>query len=130
MLPVANHKPSAVKELSGSYKNHPERKNKSEPKPKNGIGPASEFLDNKKMKAIWDEVVSQVCIGVLGDSDRMSLEILCRLTYDMRYDWAEFNGSKQSNMIKLLGQFGMTPVERQKLHIGVDEKPKNKFSGL
>ena len=82
------------------------------------------------MKEIWDEVVDQVCINVLGDADRLSLEILCRLTYDMRYDWAEFNGSKQSNMIKLLGQFGMTPVERQKLHIGGEEKPKNKFAAI
>ena len=123
-------KPSAVKELSGAYKKDPQRRNKEEPKPKNGIGPASKFLDNKIMKAIWDEVVSQVCIGVLGDADRLSLEILCRLTYDMRYDWEEFNGSKQSNMIKLLGQFGMTPVERQKLHIGGEEKPKNKFAEL
>jgi phage terminase small subunit len=120
-------KPSAVKELSGAYKKDPQRRNKSEPKPKNGIGPASKHLKNKEMKEIWDEVVSQVCIGVLGDSDRMSLEILCRLIYDMRFDWDEFNGSKQSNMIKLLGQFGMTPVERQKLHIGGEEKKKNKF---
>jgi phage terminase small subunit len=124
---VANHKPSAVKELSGAYKKNPNRENKSEPKPKNGIGPASKFMP-ETMQLIWDEVVSQVCIGVLGDSDRFALEALCRLIHDMRYDWDEFNGSKQSNMIKLLGQFGMTPVERQKLHVGVEEKKKNKFA--
>jgi hypothetical protein len=48
----------------------------------------------------------------------------------MRFDWKEFNGSKQSNLIKLLGQFGMTPVERQKLHIGETTEKKNKFSVL
>ncbi len=127
---MANHKPSAIKELSGAYKTNPNRRNDSEPKPKNGIGPASKHLKNKAMKEIWDEVVSQVCPGVLGDADRMSLEILCRLIYDMRFDWDEFNGSKQSNMIKLLSQFGMTPVDRQKLHIGGEEKPKNKFAAL
>ena len=126
---MANHKPSALKELSGSFKNHPERRNKEEPKPKAGIGPASKFL-NDEMQKIWDEVVDQVCIGVLGDADRFALETLCRLIYDMRFDWEEFNGSKQSNLIKLLGQFGMTPVERQKLHVGETKDKKNKFSAL
>jgi phage terminase small subunit len=128
VLPVANHKPSAVKELSGAYKTNPNRRNDSEPKPKRGIGKATKHLDNDAMAEIWDEVVDQVCIGVLGDSDRVSLEILCRLIYDMRFDWAEFNGSKQSNLIRLLGQFGMSPVDRQKLHVGVEEKKKNKFA--
>lgn len=126
---MANHKPSAIKELNGSYKNHPERRNKEEPKPKNGIGKAPAHLSDVA-KDIWDEVVDQVCIGVLGDSDRMALETLCRLIYDMRYDWEEFNGSKQSNLIKLLGQFGMCPVERQKLHVGEAKEKKNKFSQI
>ena len=126
---MANHKPSALKELSGAYKKDPQRRNKNEPKPKAGIGPASKFL-NEEMQKIWDEVVDQVCIGVLGDADRFALEALCRLIYDMRYGWEEFNGAKQSNLIRLLGQFGMTPVERQKLSVADSGEKKNKFSAL
>lgn len=126
---MANHKPSAVKELNGAYKKDPQRRNKEEPKPKAGIGEPSKFL-NDEMQKIWDEVNDNVCIGVLGDADRFALETLCRLIYDMRFDWKEFNGSKQSNLIKLLGQFGMTPVERQKLHVGETVEKKNKFSVL
>ena len=122
-------KPSAIKELNGSYKKNPDRRNDDEPKTKAGIGPAPKFL-NEEMKSIWDEVVDQVCIGVLGDSDRFALETLCRLIYDMRFDWEEFNGSKQSNLIKLLGEFGMSPVQRQKLHVQSSAKKQNKFEAI
>lgn len=121
-------KPTALKEVQGAYKKNPQRKNKKEPIPNGGIGPALTTL-NAGERMIWDEIVEVACIGVLTNADRISLELLCKLIWEMRTNFEEMNASKLSRLTFLLSQFGMTPADRSKISVP-QAAPKNSFSDL
>lgn len=121
-------KPTALKELNGSARHDPQRINRSEPKPTRGIGPANRSL-NEQQQAIWDEVVGISYSGVLGEADRIALEMMCRLIYEMRSDFENMTAAKITQLSTLLGRFGMTPSDRSKIVIPKAEK-KNPFAML
>ena len=121
-------KPTALKELNGSARHDPQRINRNEPKPARGIGPANSSL-NEQQQAIWDEVVGISYAGVLGEADRIALEMMCRLIYEMRNDFEEMSAAKITQLSTLLGRFGMTPSDRSKIVIPKAEK-KNPFEVL
>jgi phage terminase small subunit len=121
-------KPTALKELNGSARHDPQRINRNEPKPTRGIGPANSSL-NEQQQAIWDEVVGISYAGVLGEADRIALEMMCRLIYEMRNDFEEMSAAKITQLSTLLGRFGMTPSDRSKIVIPKAEK-KNPFEVL
>lgn len=122
------HQPSKVLEMRGAHKKHPERKRTREPVPRAGIGPAPGHLTDEQ-RAIWDEVVGITPAGVLGDSDRVSLEALAKLIDDMRKDFSKFTGSKMSQMISLLARFGLTPADRTRISVP-SGKGGNEFEDL
>ena len=73
---------------------------------------------------IWDEIVNLCPPGVLGDADRLHLEILCRLVAELREDISAFNAAKLSQLNLMLGKLGLNPVDRQKLHCEPPEEPE------
>lgn len=126
---MARHKvPTAIKEVRGSYKKHPERRTDGEPTPTRGIGPPPEHFDEAH-QALWNEVVSVMYAGVLGEADRLALETMVRLVYLMRTDFENMTAAQITRLTGLFGQFGMTPADRTKITIPKDKK-SNPFEGF
>lgn len=121
-------KPTAIKQIQGTAKQHPERLNKDEPVPVRGIGPNHSSLTEYEA-AIWDEVVGISYAGVLGEADRIALEMMCRLIAEMRLDFEEMTAAKITQLSQLLGRFGMTPSDRTKIVIP-KSKNKNPFEDM
>ena len=109
-------KPSKLHEISGYYKAHPERKRTGEPTPREGIGkPPKTFSTD--FGTVWDELVDCVCPGVLGNSDRIHLEMTANLLCEFRADPTAMTGAKISLLTQCLGRLGMNPVDRTRLTI-------------
>lgn len=124
----APRKPSVLKAIQGTDKQHPARVNKSEPTPTRGIGPAHDSLTEYEAD-VWDEIVGISYRGVLGEADRIALEMMCRLTAEMRLDYTEFSAAKLTQLSQLCGRFGMTPSDRTKIVIP-KEQNVNAFEGM
>lgn len=120
-------KPTAVLELVGAYKKNPQRKRKNEPKPTEGIGA---FVEGSTvLSEVWDEVVRQVVPGVLTISDRLALELVCRLLAEIRLKPDEISVGKVTALANLLGRFGLTPADRAKVTIPEAEE-EDEWSGF
>ena len=117
-----NPKPNYLKVLNGSAKQHPERHRDDHliPEPENDIGEAPSHLD-AAVALIWDEVVELIPQGVAGDSDRLALELLCRVLFEIRTS-EKFIASHYQQFVSLASRFGLTPADRQR--VKVPEKPK------
>ena len=124
----APKKPSALKKLEGTDKRNKDRMNPNEPVPARGIGPSHKSLSAAE-QLIWDEVVGISYRGVLGEADRIALEMMCRLIHEMRTDFEEMTAAKITQLSQLLGRFGMTPSDRTKIVIP-KEQNTNPFDGM
>ena len=120
-------KPTAVLTLVGALKKNPQRKRKNEPKPTAGIGKFTE--GSTDISEIWNEVVSQVASGVLTISDRLALELVCRLIAEIRLKPDEISVGKVTALCNLLGRFGLTPADRSKVTVPEEEK-EDEWSGF
>ena len=121
-------KPQALREIQGTANDHPGRQNKEQPLPTKGIGPAHKSLTEYEAE-IWDEVVGISYAGVLGEADRVALEMMCRLIAEMRLDFVEMTAAKITQLSQLIGRFGMTPSDRTKIVVPKKEK-SNPFEGM
>lgn len=121
-------KPQALREIHGTANDHPGRQNKEQPIPERGIGPAHTSLTEYEQQ-VWDEVVGIQYAGVLGEADRVALEMMCRLIAEMRLNFEEMTAAKITQLSQLLGRFGMTPSDRTKIVIPKGQK-KNDFEGM
>lgn len=124
----APKKPSALKAIQGTDQKNKDRLNENEPVPVRGIGPAGSVL-NEYEQAIWDEVVGISYAGVLGEADRIALEMMCRLIAEMRLNFEEMTAAKITQLSQLLGRFGMTPSDRTKIVIPKKEN-QNPFEDM
>lgn len=115
-------KPNHLKILNGSAKHNPDRHREDHliPEPENGIGEPPAHLD-AACAEIWNELVEIIPNGVAGDSDRISLEFLCRIIYEVRTS-EKFTASHYQQYVSLAARFGLTPSDRQR--VKVPEKPK------
>lgn len=115
-------KPNYLKLLNGSAKQHPERHREDHliPEPEHELGDAPDTLGAEYVP-IWDELVSIIPAGVTGDSDRISLEFLCRLIFEIRTS-DTFTASHYQQYMSFASRFGLTPADRQR--VKVPEKPK------
>ena len=89
----APKKPTALRELHGTLNRNKDRNNPGEPVPTKGIGPAPEHL-NEMQRQAWDEIVGMMYPGVLGEADRIALEIMAKLLVDFRTNYEDFTGAK------------------------------------
>lgn len=125
----APRKPTALKEVQGTAHRNKQRQNPDEPKPSRGIGPAPDHL-GENISEIWDEVVSNMYAGVLGEADRIGLETMARLIHLMRTDFDSMSGAQLSRLNGLLSQFGMTPADRTKISVPKSKDQGNPFEGM
>ena len=109
--------PAQLHEIKGDYNKNPQRRPQNTPKPKSGIGPAPEITPND-WKECWDEIVNHVCLGVLGDSDRIWLERAAKLLAQSRTPEAKWTGAEEKSLQVYLSRFGMNPADRSKISIG------------
>ena len=122
-----NRKPTALKELNGSAKNHPERVNKDEPKPTAGIGPYPKDIPTDE-EAIWDWLVGITAPGVLTNMDRATMFMLTKLFRKFIVD--EISNPELAQLSKLLGSIGHNPTDRGRIGIKPDGRKKSKFEDL
>ena len=127
--------PQALRELHGTANRNKHRDNQDAPEPKAGIGPAPDYFDDEQSE-VWDYLVSTCPPGVLGDSDRPTFEVMVILfwrfrngEYDKDAKIPQLNGAELSRMDSLMGRYGMTPSDRQKIVIPKQEK-KNPFESF
>ena len=120
--------PTKIAELRGAYRKNPSRRPLGEPEPAGVIGPAPSHF-SQEQSAIWDEVVGLCYPGVLGQADRIALEIICRLLHLTRTDFDNMTGAQLARLTGLLGCFGMTPADRAKINVP-RAKPKNPYEGM
>ena len=124
----APRKPTALKQVQGTDQKNKDRLNPDEPSPTRGIGPAHKTLSGYEQE-IWDEIVGISYRGVLGEADRIALEMMCRLVAEMRLDFVEMTAAKITQLSQLIGRFGMTPSDRTKIVVP-KEQNKNPFDGM
>jgi hypothetical protein len=107
-------RPTYMNVISGTYIKNPQRRAKGEPTPKGGIGkyPTEQ---NTVLPLVWDELVSVVCPGVLGDADRIWLERTCKLQAQSRRQGAEFSAAKEILLQSYLAKLGLTPCDRNRI---------------
>jgi phage terminase small subunit len=99
--------PGSLKHNSGRYAGR-----ENAPQPTKEIGPAPKWF-SKELKAIWREMVAAIPPGVVGNSDRILLEITCQLTNTMRIGIA--TSQEMAQLTSCLGKLGLTPSDRQKM---------------
>lgn len=109
-----NKHPTALLEAKGAFVKDPQRKRKGEPKPRAGIGKAPEKFSTD-FDEVWDEVVDNICPGVLGNSDRIHLEMTVNTLIEYRRDPAGMSASNKQVLKSLLGHMGMNPVDRTRI---------------
>ena len=102
--------------LNGGLKHDPKRYagRQAEPIPSGPIGiPPKDF--SPALKRIWRELKSQSLPGVLGNSERLILEILCRLTLKLRQ--GTISTGETSQLINCLARLGLTPTDRVRVQL-------------
>lgn len=123
-------KPTNVLELSGAFKHDPQRRRGNEPCPTGEIGDPPKSLKRKVLKDIWFEMIAIAPPGVLKNSDRVHLEIICHLLGDLRKSPADFPVTKLTRLEAMIGKLGLNPSDRSKVSGLGKGKPKNPFSNL
>ena len=117
--------PTAVLDLSGAYKTHPERRRDKEPEVDTNIDKtAPDYLEELE-KRCWDELVRQIPAGVLSSSDLTSLEIVAKLLAEWREDSRKMSTARIARMTNEMGKFGLNPSARASLI--VDKPKKNPY---
>jgi hypothetical protein len=79
--------------------------------------PDVDYVEAARLRAIWFELVEQVPPGMLMVSDRMHVELACRLMDRVRTCVAKSGDFSRLDI--LLGKMGMNPADRSKVNIGV-----------
>lgn len=120
--------PRAVAELTGRTRHDPQRYRAAEPETAE-LGAAPGHLSPQAL-AVWQEVTAMAPAGVIRASDAVSLEVLCSLVAEYRASPSEFKTSRIASMLTLLGRFGLSPSDRQKLGVETPRKPENEFDAF
>ena len=124
--------PTNVLKLRGAEKNHPARlkDRENEPQNVNPVGDPPDYLSDD-VKAAWHQIVSESIDGVLGEADRIAIEMCASLYVKLRSPpdddgKAVATAQDHTQFYRYLAQFGMLPADRSKISIP-KKKPANKF---
>ncbi len=119
--------PTNILKLRGSAKKHPDRMRKRENEPVNNhpIGKPPRFLTAIEKKT-FNEIVKFSIDGVLGEADRIGVEMAARLLVKCRDIEEPASAAEQNLLYKYLSQFGFLAADRSKLSIPAPKK-KNIF---
>lgn len=124
-------KATNILELNGAFRHDPKRgrERENEPVPLAEIGPCPVTLDPDEV-VVWEDMVSRMPYGVLGDCDRDHLEVVVRLmAYTRRVPVEEWEAAKIARLDAMLGKLGMNPADRSKVK-AEKAPPKNAFRDL
>ena len=114
----AHRKPLHILALNGTIKDHPGRY--AEPTAPvacpAGIGDPPVHLSVAR-KNIWREVVAQLPERHLQSADRFLLEIVTHLMSRLRNRKTLITKGEEALLMHALSKLGLTPVDRQKVHI-------------
>ena len=116
-------KPTKLKELNGSLKRHPDRRNPGEPKPAGPIGEPPAYFDQNQAST-WAELFDITPAGVLTSADRIHLEIVCVLLAHFRRDPESFLGVKLAALNLGLAKMGLNPSDRSRIRASTEPQGK------
>jgi hypothetical protein len=80
------------------------------------LRPGTGHTEAQQLLAIWYEITEQVPPGVLTRSDRIWVELTCRLILNIRS--GKGTPGDYSRAEKFLGKMAMNPVDRPKVQLG------------
>lgn len=121
--------PTAVLDARGAFKKDPQRRRDGEPVVREPLGAMPDNFDEGQARA-WTEITETAPLGVLTEADRLAVEFAATLLAEFRQDRYGFPATKHGTLLKLLGQFGMTPSERSRLSIPKAKERENPFAAL
>jgi hypothetical protein len=103
--------------LKGTFEKNPDREAhyKAIPKPKGPVGDPPKSFD-AAMVEIWNEITDQAPPGVLTLSDRLHVEMTCRLTQRIRTN--QGTSGDYARLEVALGKMGMNPSDRCRINLG------------
>jgi hypothetical protein len=121
-------KPTQLLALNGGLAKNPARYShrSTEPASNGPIGDAPVGF-NKARRAIWQEITALVPPGVLRRSDRLILELICHLVYDLRAGEITIAGIGQ--LRQSLASLGMTPADRSRVS-AIDSPAHDEWSAF
>lgn len=112
----ASRVPTAILDLKGSFKEHPDRARHEEPEPEGDIGDPPDRLSESEREA-WRTIASESLSGVLCRSDRTALELAARLLAEMWEKGRNFPRERWTELRHYLSSFGMTPADRSRVAV-------------
>ena len=119
-------KPTGILDITGAFKNHPNRRRPREPQPRGDVGKPPDRL-NEAQRARWAELVDLCAPGVLTEQDRPAVELFCRLWQDS-ID-GRLKGSELAQFRMLMCRLGLTPSDRSNVKVPhADHPAKTKAS--
>ena len=120
--------PTAELEARGSLKRNPKRyaNRKSGPLASNSVGKPPERLSSEQ-KAIWVEIVGQTTPGVLLSTDRLILEMACRLQDKFQRDC--IRAGELAILQSCLSKMGFSPVDRVRVSVQAPPDPNESRLG-
>ncbi len=119
---------TAVLRESGAYKKNPQRENKHEPQPKEGIPTKpAHIAANPKASGYWDHACSQLAeMNLLTKADRSLLEVFAEAMALRQQAFAELETkvwkSAADTCIRVAAELGLTPSARSRLVVKSKEE--------
>lgn len=117
-----------ILEFKGSFKKHPERARKAEPKSKGAFPKSVPKHLTDSQKKYWREMVKKVPAGVLTISDVFTVELVVILWDEFRTNPATMPTSRITRLTTEMGKLGLSPSDRAKLT--VDQGKTNDFDDV
>lgn len=115
-------KPTAMHEASGAFDHDPQRKaaRDNEPVPTGPLGEPYELLTDLE-KSIWHELAASAPPGVLTNSDRIMVEMTCRLIARDRDPILRvkdpLKAAERVLIVSMLAKMGMSAADRTKIAV-------------
>jgi hypothetical protein len=119
-----HRKSTAELESRGAFKKNPDRRPGPEPEHEGPLGAPPEHFSPSEA-AVWFQVCQDTAPGVLTQSERILIEILCKLLADVRDNPEDATTAKYSRIESLIGKIGCTPADRSRVVV-----PKGKDASV
>lgn len=118
--------PTHLKIVKGTAEKR--RMNPKEPAPRKAMASSVKVLKSKGEKDAYKYLKSRIPEGVAFETDEPALVMAARLWHEMMTQ-DDFKVSTYTQLFTILGRFGMTPSDRQKVSV-VEDKPKDAWEDL
>lgn len=105
-----------VAEFKGADKKNPQRYRNTPPKHPKKLLEAPSHLTTYQAK-IWRELRANALPNILTASDAYVFEVTAKLLASFRKEPETFTSANYGHLIRCLQLLGMTPVDRQRLHV-------------